>query len=327
MENKKLKTHLKNAKRYLNFWFVFFIFNLSFLIFSCSKPASPTLATVNDQKVTVADFQKTMDLQQWKYGSEVGFTSERLETFQKQALDILLRETLLLQEASRRHIEVSQNEINQAIARMKSHYPKEGDFEKLLEVKGLTIQDLTELRKKEMTIQKLMAQVTLEELHITDAEVKKYYDSHLSQFKHGERVHARQIVTDSPEKGDALKKKIDEGVPFEKVAMEYSLSPDAKKGGDLGWFQRGIMPEEFDNICFRLKKGEMSPVIKTPYGYHIFQTLERSPAGLESLDTVKEEIRRQLVQESGAEVFQKWYAQLQASSKIEVKQEVLEGIK
>ncbi|MDP2599612.1 MAG: peptidyl-prolyl cis-trans isomerase [Deltaproteobacteria bacterium] len=297
------------------------------LLLACSKPSSPTLAVVNDQKVTVADFQKAMDWEQWKYGGEVGFTAERLETFKRQSLDALLRETLLLQEALRRGITVPQTEIDQAFERIKKHYPKEGDFEKLLEVKGLDLDDLKELRKKELTVKKLMEQVAAEELNVTDENLKKYYDAHLAEFRHGERVRARQMVTDSREKADALKAMLDGGALFEEVAQKHSLSPDGKNGGDLGWFEKGTMPEEFDRVCFRLKTGQTSDVVKTPYGYHIFRVLERSPPGLTAFDAVREDIRRQLVQENGAQVFQKWYQQLQTTARIEVKQEVLEGIK
>src|SRR3989338_2621038 len=299
---------------------------LSLFLFSCSKPSSPILAVVNDQKVTAADFQKTMDLQQWKYGSEVGFTPERFETFKKQAMDTLLRETLLLQEAVRRGIEVSQAEVDQAVEKMRKHYPKEGDFEKLLELKGLNSDDLEESRKRELTVKKLMEVVAAEELNIANEDLKKYYNAHLAEFRHGEKVHARQMVTDSKEKADSLKKMLEDKTTFEEVAGQYSLSPDRKNGGDLGWFEKGIMPEEFDRICFRLKTGEISEVVKTPYGYHVFQVLERSPAGLTPFDAVEGEIRKKMTAERGSEVFQQWYQQLQTAATIEVRQEVLEKI-
>ncbi len=298
-----------------------------FLLFACSSQKSPTLATVNGQKISVADFQKAMELEQWKYGGEVGFTPERWVLFKQQTLDILLRETLLLQEASKRNIQVFAKEVDQMMGQLKKQYPKGDDFEKLLQAKGLSLEDFKERRIRELQIKQLMEKVTLEQLPITDNLLKKYYESHLQEFKHGEQVRARQIVSDSPEKANALKKMIEEGKPFEEVAQEYSMSPDRKKGGDLGWFERGMMPEEFDHVCFRLKPGQRSLVVKTPYGFHIFEVLEKRRAGFQPFDEAKEAIRRRMMAEAGAEAFQKWYEPLYSSAKIEVKQDLLETIK
>ncbi len=114
------------------------------------------------------------------------------------------------------------------------------------------------------------------------------------------------------------------GASFEEVARKYSLSPDRKQGGDLGWFGKGIMPQEFEQICFHLKINELSPVVKTPYGFHIFQVLEMREAGQSAFDEVREEIRERMVGTKGRGLFQSWYEGLRAKAKIEVRTELLE---
>ncbi|MDO8526389.1 MAG: peptidyl-prolyl cis-trans isomerase [Deltaproteobacteria bacterium] len=288
------------------------------------KPHSPVLATVNGEKITLEDFQKSMDATRWKFGSELGLSAERLKQLKTSAVESLLKDQLLLQEANRRGIEVSSSEVDKSVAQFKGYYSREEDFEKMLELKVMTSKDFREQRKKELRIKRLIDVVIAEQLSLTDEEIQKYYESHLSEFKHGEQVRARQIATDSREKAEALRKMLVDGTSFEEVAKKYSLSPDRMQGGNLGWFERGVMPGDFERVCFRLKPGELSAVIKSPYGYHLFEVLETRGAGQLPLDEVRESIRKKFLEINGREAFQKWYEALRAGAKIEVKTELLD---
>lgn len=302
---------------------VYSLWSMVFLFcFACSptQPPSPTLATVNGDAVTLADFQKYVQTEQWKFGEvQSAKAKEKL-------LNSFLKDHLLLTEAKRRGINVSSREINESVQKFKSQYPKEEEFEKLLSLKGSSFEEFEERRGKELTIQKLVEAVVDEELKLSQEDLKKYYQEHRGEFQHGEEVHARQLVTDSKEKAQALREMLLKGTPFEEVALKYSLSPDRKEGGDLGWFEREKMPKEFDAVCFSLDVGELSPVVQTPYGYHLFQVLEKRPSGELSFGEVEGKIREQLKSQRGREVFQKWYEGLRASAKIEVYEDVLQKI-
>lgn len=304
-------------------WNGIFVF-LLFVACSPSKPSSPTLATVNDEKIALEDFQKAMEMENWKFGSEMGLTQDRLKQLKTKVVESLLKNRLLLQEASRRHIQLSSEEVEKNLAQFKSYYSNKEDFEKLLQLKGLTLKDFREQRVQELKIKKLMEEVAREQVPLSTEDLKQYYDFHPEEFKHSEQVHARQIVTDSKEKGEALRKMLVDGISFEETAKKYSLSPDRKQGGDLGWFGRGEMPIEFDQVCFHLKAGELSPVVKTPYGYHLFLVLENREAGQLPFDEVKDSLQKKLMAAKGEGAFQKWYEGLRASAQIEVHTELLE---
>ena len=296
-----------------------------FCLIACSpsKPASPTLATVNEQKITLDDFGKALTMEQWKFGSEGGLTPAQAKQLKTQVLETLLKDALLLEEADKRGITIPDAEVEKSVGQFKNYYAKEDDFEKLLQVRGLTLKDFKEQRRKELRIKKLSEQVTVEQIKLTPEVLKKYYEAHLSEFSHPEQVRARQIVTDTKEKADALRKMLIDGASFEETAAKYSLSPDRKEGGDLGWFGRGIMPQEFDHVCFGLKPKALSPVVKSPYGFHLFEVLETRGAGQFSFDEVEADIQKRLMQSEGRDVFQKWYDGLRAAAKLEVHQELL----
>ena len=296
------------------------------LLLSCSpsKPSSPTLALVNGEKMPLSDFQKALDWEQWKFGTEVSLSDSRAQQLKTKAMDSLLKDRLLLQEAKKRNITVSELEIEKSVESVRKNYPNQDDFEKLLRSKGLTVEDFRQQRIQELTIKKLMEAVTKEQLSLTMDRLKKYYEEHLTEFQHPDQVRARQLVTDSAEKAESLRAMIVNGTPFEEVAKKYSLSPDRKKGGNLGWFGKGEMPLEFEQVCFRLNNGELSSVIKTPYGYHLFEVLEKRGAGQLPFDEVRESIQTKIMETEGRAAFQKWYEQIRSQAKIEVHTDLLE---
>lgn len=301
-------------------------FLILLLVFACSqKPDSPELATVNGEPVLLVDFRKALDMEEWKFGMEVGLTEKRLQQLKTRVLDSLLKDRLLLQEADKRKIAVSDAEVGESLDRVRKSYPNRGDFEKLLQSRGIKLEDFRGERLKELRIRKLMESVAQEQLLLTEERLKKYYDEHRADFHHPDQVRARQIVTDSEEKAESVRALLEGGMSFEEVAGKYSLSPDRKKGGDLGWFGRGEMPVEFEQACFRLKANTLSPVVKTPYGFHLFEVLEKRGAGQLPFDAVREAILAKIAETEGRAAFQKWYETLRSQAKITVKTELLEG--
>ena len=93
-----------------------------------------------------------------------------------------------------------------------------------------------------------------------------------------EQVHARHILVDSEDKAKELVAKLKAGGNFDELAKAESLDTGSKEqGGDLGWFPRGSMAEEFENAAFQLAPNQISDPVKTTFGWHIIQVLEKDP--------------------------------------------------
>ena len=88
------------------------------------------------------------------------------------------------------------------------------------------------------------------------------------------KVQARHILVGSKELADELKKKIDEGEEFSKLAEEFSECPSKKRGGDLGWFGKGAMVRPFEVAAFSADEGEVVGPVKTEFGYHVIYVYE-----------------------------------------------------
>jgi len=89
-----------------------------------------------------------------------------------------------------------------------------------------------------------------------------------------DKVHCAHILVKTETEARAVLERLNKGEKFANVAREVSLCPSGKRGGDLGTFGRGRMVREFEMAAFALQRGQVSPVVKTRFGYHVIKRLE-----------------------------------------------------
>ena len=87
-------------------------------------------------------------------------------------------------------------------------------------------------------------------------------------------IHCAHILVKTEKEAQAVMMRLEKGEKFANVAREVSLCPSGKRGGDLGSFGRGKMVKEFEQAAFALQKGQISPIVKAKFGYHIVRRLE-----------------------------------------------------
>ncbi len=144
---------------------------------------------------------------------------------------------------------------------------------------------------------------------ISESDIRAYYDKNKDRFTEPEKIHARHIlirpdmkVKDrdaarkaAMEKARGILKRIKAGEDFKALARKYSADPgSAKKGGDLGWFPRGVMMKSFEAAAFALKPGEVSAIVETPFGAHIIRLEGRKAAVVKPLGKVRASIKTEL---------------------------------
>ena len=136
----------------------------------------------------------------------------------------------------------------------------------------------------------------------SDQQITEYYEDNLNTFRQEKEVKARHILfkltkdmseeeeKKVKEKALSVLKMAREGKDFATLAKEYSEGPTREKGGDLGWFAKGRMVKPFEDAAFKMKKGEISDLVKTPFGYHIIKVEDIKEAHTKTLDEARPQI-------------------------------------
>lgn len=289
---------------------------------ACSREqdaADPVLVSINGRTVTVAQFKaefaKTLS-------SEQSLTPEEKAELERSFLVQIIDQELALGEAARQKITVTPVEVEAALADYRRDYP-DGAFEEMLKERSITLEQWRKELEQSLLIEKLARQVVYPDVTVSDEEVVAYYEENKDDFDRPAQVRARQIVVASQEEGERILGLLRAGEAFEAVARQHSLSPDSDHGGDLGFFSRGEMPVEFDQVVFTLPLGQISDLVKTEYGFHIFLVEERRDAVRLTLNQVRDEIRDELRAEKEELAYQQWLVDMRGRSKIEVKWSLL----
>jgi len=229
------------------------------------------------------------------------------------ARENVIERTIVLQEARNRPIEIPAEEIDGAYEQIKDQLADDADAQ--------AVKDDIELRMK---VDRMMGQVTEAVEAPSDEEIQAFYDGHVEELTAPEQVHASHIVkhvdgfTDKEvayAEISALKAELDTGTTFEELAARSSDCPG--NSGDLGWFPRGQMVPEFEDIVFNMEVGAVSDIFLTSFGYHIVKLLERSGGEVTPLEEVRDHIAEELLDQHRAKAVEGFVDKLKSGAVIE----------
>jgi len=148
---------------------------------------------------------------------------------------------------------------------------------------------------------------------VTEKEIVSFYEYNNEAYNQPKKVKARHILfkvdaesakeidEKAKEKAEAVLTRVRKGEDFAKLAAEHSDCPSKAKGGDLGYFAKGQMTPAFEEVAFNLKTGEISDLVRTPFGYHIIQVEDIREAHTQSIDEVHDEIVDTLTQNAATD--------------------------
>ncbi len=281
----------------------------------------PLLARVSGMPIYVDEFKR--ELLRIKLDGEEGIPAAGSAEAQKQALlDDLIERRLVLQECERKNVVVSSAEVEASFERSRAGW-KEEDFTALLKEQDTTPAELKAELRDQLVIRKYFRDHVFSRVAVTDAEIETHLQAHPEALVDPEQVRAQHIVVKTEEEAQRVLQEIKAGTAFEDAAMKYSLSPEGKNGGDLGWFPRGVMPATFDEVCFGLSVGQISKVVPSDYGFHVFKVLERRAAQPKNPALARERIEAELRREKEREAQLLAVAALKKAATIVVQEEQL----
>ncbi len=326
-----------------------------------AKVLDRTVATVNAQAIMLSEFEKnaTPILEQFrKTAPSAEQTPERIAEIKKRVLDQMVDDRLLVAEAKKKNIRVSQLEVDDGVKKVRTRFSTEEEFNNELKKENMSNDEFRKHIQEQLATIKLIDQeVKAKTPPPGDDEIKALFEtldaivkdkpipgnhtaSELEELKalakaverrFGDRARARHILirvspNASKDDKDAAMKKIKEaqarlkkGDDFAEVAKKYSEDPGSKdRGGDLGYFSRGDMVPAFDKAAFALDVGQTSDIVTSDFGYHIIQVQEKKAATKMSLDEIKDDLKEYLFQQRGAKRFESYVKELRSKADIKI---------
>ena len=252
-----------------------------------------------------------------------------LEDVREKILKQLIEDRLIFSEAKKLNIVIEEKEIDARIDEMRSKVGSEKELENMLNEQNLTLNELRARYKEKIMIRKLVDQKVGAKIIITPLEVKNYYNDNKDSFMQPEEIRLRAILIKSKkgQGGEAgalqlirdLMKRLKEGCDFEGLAKQYSDAPGAGEGGLMGYVKKGDLMPQIEDIVFHLKEGEITGIIQSPLGYHIFKVDEKKIRRMRELAEVRQDIEEFLYREKAGHRLKGWIDSLAKSAYIEFK--------
>lgn len=231
-----------------------------------------------------------------------------------QSVDTLIVDKIVGLEAEKQSITVSDAEIEKEMTKMYDYYGGKEAVEQELASSGLTSDDL----KKDVIVNLKIRKLLESRIKISDEEMKAYFEANKAAFAEEEQVKASHILVESEAIANEVKAKLAAGGDFAELAKTYSKDESNKAiGGQLGYFGKGKMVPEFEQIAFSLEIGKISEPVKTQYGYHIIKVEDKKGGQVPSFDEKKEEIKDILFDQKMQDEYSVWLQEKQSEYKTE----------
>ena len=210
------------------------------------------------------------------------------------------------------------------------------DLERAISAEGLSYEDFKVDIKNRLITQQVIGREVGSRIQITQEQMRKYYEENKQELDRPEEVLIREILIATEgkegseleaaeERAREVQEKVSKNGDFAKLAEEYSDGVTAKtRGGNIGYFRRGQLAKEIEEVAFRLNKGETSDLIRTKYGWLVIKVEEKHEGGIPPLTSIESQVQEALYMQQLQPELRKFLDKLREQAYIEVKSDYVD---
>ena len=288
---------------------------------------------VNRDAVLVSEVNNAMRpaLKQYREKYSGPELTKKLAELRETVINQAIETKLILQVAKLHGIAANEKTVDSRIAAIKERFPSEEEFAQALASKGLTLREYRDQVVEQALVQDTVKRVLGSDITVEDDEIKEYYDSNPGEFEMKPHVELAQIFLQIPRDGteeeietvgkmaDQLRIQLDDGADFSELATKYSEGPYREKGGLIGTIGAEEILPDLEEVAFALKTDEISPVVRSSYGFHILKAHKASPARKIEFEEAKPLIEENIREKKRTEKYDGWIEKLKEDSYIDVR--------
>ena len=305
---------------------IFLIFILLFTGCSRQKEGEEAIAWVNGEPILFTQFWEEIKSRYDEKPEASSPGKEVLFVLKKNVCSDLIREKLLLQEAAKRGITISDATLRAEIDEIKKDYtPRQ--FRKSLMTHSKDYEQWRESVRNNLILQALFQVVTQQVAPANDHEIEHYYNTHRDEFLIPETIYLSQIVVKERPLAKKLLRRLKKGENFMTLASLYSVGPEKAQSGRIGAFRKGELPEPLEKAAFSTPKDKITALVETHHGFHILKIDDRQPAHVVSYEKATKEISQKLLQEKQEVYYNDWVDTLTQNSDIRIHRSLMSLMK
>lgn len=303
----------------LSFWggilvLLFIGVALYFNLHKRNSLSDTVLVRVNEAVLTAGDLSEQLARSLEEYDNVMARDTSVVEFQKTRIIESFIHKTLLIEWALHNNVHVSEQEVEKEINAVRANYPDDISFNEALSQSKQTLSDWKEALSEKILQKKVFATLLKDVAEPTEEEMRSFYNSNKEQFKFPAQVRLRQVVLNDEDTAQRIFHTIDSKTNFEELAKKFSTSPDAKNGGDTGWIDEGAL-DIFDK-ALNMKVGQRSGVMKSAYGFHIFEVTGKKPEGTLTFEEARKKIYRVLMGNKENALYSGWLEQQIRNAKV-----------
>jgi len=285
---------------------------------------------VNDREIVVSDVDRATEILLAQYRNQIppDRVAQARTMLRKQAVENLINQSLLLEEAGRQGTQPEQKRVDDRYNETVKRFSSPEEFQSAVSSMGLSKEAFRQEIKEDLMIEALLDEQLKDVKKVSDEEVSAFFRDHPESFRSPEQVRASHILitvdasaTDEQRAQKRLelagfKGEIEKGADFGEMAGRHSDCPSKARGGDLGYFERGKMVKPFEEAAFVMKVGDLSDIVETQFGYHLIKVTDHQDPKTATLDEVKGQIENLLNRQAKDKAIGAYVAELREPAKI-----------
>lgn len=306
-----------------------FCFLSTLLLASCFSRDSAVLdkavVVVNGREISTQAFAQRLATKLRDFDALQAKDETSLDRAKEDVVQQFVLESITRDFAATQKISVSKDDIEAKAKEVRSSYPDEYAFRRALADGNLSIDKWKDDLAFSVLQKKVFESITAAIPEPTEAELKAEYEATKTQWQQPARIRLRQIVLEKEDDAKRIMEEIEAGKSLATLAKSYSVAPEGSNGGDTGWLDKGTL-EIFDQ-GFKMKEGQRSKILKSPYGFHIFEVIKKEPETRLSFADAKAKIRARLMERRSQTVFSQWLEAEVRKSSVKRNDAVLRAIK
>ena len=282
-------------------------------------PKQRAVITVGGRNITPEELKR--DLKRMTFDMEL--TGHEMQILLDPLVEKLLDHYLLLEYGRQEGIEVSDQDLDKVVKEIRKEYT-DRDFQETLLRGVIHFEEWKEALRERLLLKKIVDRALETMEPVPFYEIRDYYDAHQEEFKRPLAVRFRQIVAGTREEAEKALQRLNSGEDMSAVIEGYVKGEGRNYGGEVDWVVRGDLEETVEKVVFSLPVKKVSPVVETPYGFHVFEVLDRQPEGVKSFPEAIAEIEAKLQQERQEAFMNQWVETLRVVIPVTVNREMLQ---